>query len=48
MQSKARTTGYSIRLTLDGDEMSYRQTTVLDIYGKHEYQHTDEDTLTRQ
>ncbi len=48
MQSKARTTEFRHTLILDGDTLSYDETTVLDIYDKHEYQHTDQNTLTRQ
>lgn len=48
MLSKAQTTAYRHTLTLSGDSLSYNQVTVLEIYGKHDYQHTDENTLTRQ
>jgi hypothetical protein len=48
MQAKATTTAYQHRMSVKGDTMHYNQTTVLEIYGKHDYQHTDENTLTRQ
>jgi hypothetical protein len=48
MQAKATTTGYSHCMKVSGNSMRYSQTTVLEIYGKHDYQHTDENSLTRQ
>lgn len=48
MQAKAKTTAYNHRLTLSGDRLHYSQTTLLDIYGKKAYEHTDENTLERQ
>jgi hypothetical protein len=48
MRSKATTTGYQMRMSICGDTMRYKQTTVLEIYGKHDYPHTDENSLTRQ
>ena len=48
MQARATTTAYQHRMSVSGDAMSYSQTTVLEIYGKHNYPHTDENTLTRQ
>ena len=47
MREQARTTGFSYRLELSGDTLIYEQTTVLDIYGKRDYQHTDRNTLWR-
>lgn len=47
MQERARTTAYRLRLKVAGDRMSYRQTSLLDIYGRHGYEHTDENRLRR-
>jgi len=48
MHAKAKTTAFTHRLEVTGDTMRYSQTTVLDIYGKTHYEHTDLNTLTRQ
>ena len=48
MQAKATTTAYRHSMKVSGNSMRYSQTTVLEIYGKHDYQHTDENSLTRQ
>lgn len=48
MNAKAKTVAYRHRMTVQGDQLSYEQTTVLDIYGKHDYPHTDQNTLQRQ
>jgi hypothetical protein len=48
MQTKARTLEFSHRLTITGDRLSYQETTLLDIYGKRGYEHTDQNTLIRQ
>ena len=34
-------------LSVDGDEMEYTQSTILDIYDKRSYDHKDVSTLTR-
>ena len=47
MKEQARTVEFRQHLSLRGDELSYRETTVLDIYGKR-VDHVDENTLTRQ
>ena len=46
MLEKAKTTAFTITLKLAGDEMSYEQTTSLDIYGR-QFEHTDGCSLTR-
>lgn len=46
MQQNARTTAFNHRVTVNGDEMSYDETTVLEIYGKT-FDHTDRNRLTR-
>jgi hypothetical protein len=48
MQEKARTLEFRHELTVEGDRLSYEETTVLDIYGKPTYPHTDRNTLQRQ
>ncbi|MDX1734797.1 MAG: heme-binding beta-barrel domain-containing protein [Halioglobus sp.] len=47
MSANASTTGFSHRLVVTGDSMQYSETTLLDIYDKKAYQHTDENTLRR-
>ena len=47
MRDQARTLSFTHELTVDGDRMTYAQTTLLDIYGR-EFEHTDENVLTRQ
>lgn len=46
MRDNAKTTGFKINLEVDGDKMSYSQTTFLDIYGR-KFDHTDNSTLVR-
>ena len=48
MREKARTLEFRHELTVEGDKLSYDETTVLDIYGKPRYLHTDQNTLKRQ
>ena len=48
MQQKARTLEFRHRLTVKGDTMTYSETTLLDIYDKKRYEHTDDNTLQRQ
>lgn len=48
MFNKAKTTAFSHTITVKGDEMRYKETTVLDIYEKRSYDHTDLNTLQRQ
>ncbi len=47
MFKQARTTAFSHTVTVTGDQMRYSETTVLDIYEKKSYDHTDLNTLTR-
>lgn len=47
MLKNARTTGFSHTLTIKGDDMSYTQSTMLDIYDKKAYDHKDLNTLRR-
>lgn len=46
LQEKAKTTRFEKKLTLDGDDLHYFQTTFLDIYGR-KVAHTDENRLRR-
>ncbi|MCF6217223.1 MAG: heme-binding beta-barrel domain-containing protein [Gammaproteobacteria bacterium] len=46
MLDKARTLAFDQQLTLRGDCLHYRETTLLDIYGKS-FEHTDQNELLR-
>ena len=46
MHKKAKTTSFKNTLTLDGDELHYFETTMVDIYG-NSFEHTDTNTLKR-
>jgi hypothetical protein len=46
MRDNARTVEFRHKIQLDGDKLSYAETTVLEIYGK-KFDHTDENELTR-
>ena len=46
MLEKAKTTAFSMRLSIQGDELSYEETTSLDIYGR-QFEHTDACKLQR-
>ncbi len=47
MQRNARTVEFHHHITVHDDELSYSETTVLEIYGKT-FDHTDQNVLTRQ
>jgi hypothetical protein len=47
MFKQAKTTAFKHEIKVKGDQMSYSETTFLDIYGKTSYEHTDENTLHR-
>jgi hypothetical protein len=47
MQKKAKTLQFKHRLAITGDKLFYQETTLLDIYGKHNYEHTDQNVLHR-
>ena len=47
MAANASTTGFSHRVTVAGDTMSYSETTLLDIYDQTGFRHVDENTLKR-
>lgn len=46
MRDKAKTVAFNAKFTVEGDVLTYTETTVLDIYGK-KFQHTDGNTLRR-
>lgn len=46
MFEKAKTTSFSMTMTLDADRLSYRESTMLHIYGK-EFDHVDKSELFR-
>lgn len=48
MTEKARTLEFRHDLTVEGDRLTYDETTVLAIYGKSRYLHTDRNILYRQ
>lgn len=47
LNQKARTTGFSMRLTLKDGELHYQMSTMLDIYGR-EFDHKDMNRLHRK
>jgi hypothetical protein len=47
MFQQAKTTAFTHTITVQGDEMRYSESTMLDIYGKRDYDHTDVNTLQR-
>ena len=46
MREKARTVAFHHRITVEGDALTYVETTLLDIYGRR-FEHTDQNTLRR-
>lgn len=46
MREKARTTGFTHKISVEGDRLFYSETTMLEIYGRT-FEHTDQNTLTR-
>ena len=46
MQEKAKTVEFRHNISIKGDELTYSETTVLEIYGKS-FDHTDSNTLKR-
>ncbi len=47
MRENAKTTAFTHTIIVTGDELSYMETTMLDIYGRS-FEHTDKNVLTRQ
>jgi hypothetical protein len=46
MRDNARTIEFRHKIQVEGDKLSYAETTVVEIYGKT-FDHTDENELTR-
>ena len=46
-RDKARTVEFTQRFVVGDDRLSYFQTTLVDIYGKKNFEHTDENELIR-
>jgi hypothetical protein len=46
MRDKAKTTAFRHKLSVSGDNLSYSESTMLNIYGKT-FDHTDTNSLTR-
>jgi hypothetical protein len=46
MSKHASTKSFTLQLDVDGDTLSYKQNTVLDIYGRV-FDHTDQNTLSK-
>lgn len=46
LREKARTTAFSHKITVNGNDMNYSESTMLQIYGR-QYNHTDVNRLTR-
>lgn len=47
MRDKAKTTEFHHEININGNQLNYSQTTIVDIYGKV-FEHTDENELIRQ
>jgi len=47
MFKQAKTTAFSHTITVKGDDMRYSESTILDIYDKKSYDHSDVNTLRR-
>lgn len=47
MHKSAKTTAFKREIKIIGDTLSYTQETMVDIYNKKSFSHTDENTLTR-
>lgn len=47
MRDHASSVAFEHRLTLDGDRLTYFETTTLEIYGQKRFAHTDENELVR-
>ena len=47
MFKQAKTTAFTHSMTVAGDQLSYSESTILDIYDKKSYDHKDLNTLQR-
>jgi hypothetical protein len=48
LRKNAITTDFRQRLTIGAERLSYQQTTLVDIYGRKSFEHTDENVLQRR
>jgi hypothetical protein len=48
LRDNALTTEFRQRLTIGAERLSYQQTTLVDIYGRESFEHTDENVLQRR
>lgn len=48
MRDSASSTKFSLEMTLNGDQLAYAQSTLLDIYGQSSFDHIDRNKLTRR
>jgi hypothetical protein len=48
LRENALTTEFRQRLMIGAERLSYQQTTLVDIYGRESFEHTDENILQRQ
>lgn len=46
MRDNAKTRSFTHRISIDGDQMTYQETTMVEIYGR-QFEHTDENVLHR-
>jgi len=46
MQENAKTTGFTQKIIVNGNQLQYSESTMLDIYGR-QFEHTDNNILTR-
>jgi len=47
MATKAGTVSYVCEFVIEGDNLAYNETTLVDIYGKKAFEHTDRNKLVR-
>jgi len=48
MRDNASTVSFEHELTVNGDQMAYSETSLIDIYGKPQFEHTDRNKLVRR
>ena len=48
LRENALTTEFRQRFTIGAERLSYQQTTLVDIYGRESFEHTDENVLQRR
>lgn len=47
MRDSASSTKFNLELTVNGDQMAYKQSTLLTIYGQTDFDHIDRNKLTK-